>query len=119
MVRQARQLLCGWPFWLVVGVVALVLASGWLWRVRERAIAELSSRQSRAAWNQWKEYTRQTAQAGGPVARRAVQTDEPPTLVLLRDHFAAVLICSLVLLGALLGFVGFVVRGMLRGGGAS
>ncbi len=118
MLEHVRRLLAGWPFWFLVGALVLLLASWWLWHVRDRVLAELSSDQGRAAWQDWKDYTHRTAERGGPVARRAVQSDEPPALVLVRDHFPAVLAACLVLLAAMLGFVAFVVRGMIRGGSA-
>lgn len=116
MLQHARRLLAGWAFWFFAGALVVLLASWWLWHVRSRVIAELSSAQSRAAWQDWKDYTRRLADRSGPVARRPVQSDEPPALVLLRDHFLAVTAGCLVVLTALVGFLAFVVRGMLRGG---
>jgi hypothetical protein len=49
------------------------------------------------------------------VARRAVQSREPPALVLLRDHFGAVLGTSLLVAGVLFGFLTLTVRGTIKG----
>jgi|DewCreStandDraft_4_1066084.scaffolds.fasta_scaffold26072_3 hypothetical protein len=119
MLPYVRQLLAGWLFWLMLGILVLAGAAAALWHAREWAMADLSGSSGRQAWHDWKEHTRKLASSGGPVARRPVQADEPPALVLLRDHFATVLAACLTLLAALLGFIGFVVRGILRSTGAA
>jgi hypothetical protein len=40
-----------------------------------------------------------------------VQSDEPPTLVLLRDHFGVVVAMSLTVASCLFGFLMLVIRG--------
>lgn len=96
----------------LAGVVGIVLG---LSHVRARAIEELSTPEEQAHWQKWKaEAARQDGKAG-PVARRPPKSDEPPTLVLLRDHYAVMLVASLTFYSFLFALAVFLGRGMMRG----
>lgn len=68
---------------LIVAATLLVMA-----RVRTWAIEEMATPAGRRQWNAWREAARQQAEQAGPVRRRVPTSDEPPVVVLLRDHFA-------------------------------
>lgn len=96
--------------WLVV--MAAIIAS--LWLVRRRMVAQLSRPESIAQWRQWRAETERQSQSPGPVQRRTAKSDEPPALVLLRDHFWAIVVTSVLMGTFLFAFLAFVGRGILR-----
>ncbi len=74
--------------WWIVGYAALLgLILVAMFRARDRAITQLSTPESLAQWQAWREDVRKQ-QAAGPVQRRVPKSAEPPALVLMRDHFA-------------------------------
>lgn len=62
-------------------------------------------------WQQWKAETERMSKASGPVQRRPVKTDEPPSLILMRDYFGVIVAVSILVVTVLFGFVAFVIRG--------
>jgi hypothetical protein len=50
--------------------------------------------------------------SAGTVARRAPKSDEPPMLVLLRDHYAVIVAASLTFYTFLFGLALFIGRGL-------
>ncbi len=98
--------------WLIayVIVVATVLAA--LRYGREMVVTRLGDPESVAAWQQWAEETRRPVEPGEPVERRPVKSDEPPALVLMRDHFGSVQAVSLVIGTFLFCFLGFLGHGI-------
>jgi hypothetical protein len=96
------------------GLMCLGVIVG-LFEARRRTLAQLESPHARQAWQAWKaEAQRQS----GPVARRIPQSNEPPALVLMRDHFGAVLMVSLVIGSFLFGFLAFLLRGVMAQSGS-
>ena len=91
------------------GAVGIVIA---LANARGDAIENLSTPEEQDHWQKWKA---EAAQQGGPVARRPPKSDEPPTLVLLRDHYAVLVVASLVFYTFLFSLAVFLGRGMMRG----
>jgi hypothetical protein len=91
------------------GAVGIVIA---LANARDDAIEILSTPEERAHWQKWKA---EAAREGGPVARRPPKSDEPPTLVLLRDYFMVMVGASLVFYTFLFALAVFLGRGMMRG----
>lgn len=95
--RYARR---GLMFWLatyvlvLVGIVALVL------QMRSTALREMDTPEAHAQWQKWRE-SKPNQDTSGPVKRRPPKADEPPALMLLRDHFAVVM-TGAVLFGSLL-----------------
>ncbi|HVU85880.1 MAG TPA: hypothetical protein VHD36_01065 [Pirellulales bacterium] len=98
--------------WLIayVVVVATVLAA--LRYGREMVITRMGDPESVAAWQRWAEETRRPVAPGEPVERRPVKSDEPPALVLMRDHFGSVQAVSLVIGTFLFCFLGFLGHGI-------
>ena len=66
------------------------------------------------AWQAWKRDAGNKDGRLGPIARREPKSDEPPGLVLLRDHFPAVVISMLVFYTCMFGFAMFLAKGMAR-----
>lgn len=93
----------------------MVVLIALLQTTRTRVIASLDRPEVRAQWQLWKqEAERQSKLGAGPVQRRPPRTDEPPALILLRDHFPAVLGSAIVLSSCLYAFLAIALRGALR-----
>ena len=78
---------------------------------RQRLLATPASAVEQENWQQWRDEAARQESGSGPVSRRVPQATEPPTRVLLRDHFATSLIPLSVLSTALY----FALAGMIRG----
>lgn len=113
--RPARRMRPGLWLWLAAYLATMGSLAAGLAYVRRQAVAELSTPRARAEWQAWKAETERQAQRPGPPARRAVRSDEPPALVLLRDHFAPILAMSLTVATFLFGFLALILQGVLRG----
>lgn len=90
-MKRRRLLTLGNLVWLVIYIsvmTTIVMAANY---VRTWAIDELGSGRSKADWETWREETEKQEQGEGPVTRRKAVSDEPPTLVLMRDHFVTCL----------------------------
>lgn len=100
--------------WL--GYLAVAAATlGSLVAARSWAISELGSPAALAEWQRWRDD--ETARQGEPsagVQRRPPKSDQPPTLILLRDHFAAVAVSTLLVTSFLYGFFVVIARGVAR-----
>jgi hypothetical protein len=57
-------------------------------KARDWALAQLSTPESIANWQTWRDDVAKQQANPGPVARRTPKSTEPPALVLMRDHFA-------------------------------
>jgi hypothetical protein len=104
--------------WLIAYLVTM---AGLVWgvvSVRGSTVADLSRPESLAQWRQWKEDTqRQTAEGkSSPVARKPVNSDEPPSLILMRDYFPAILAVALLVASFSFGFLMVLVRGVWASG---
>jgi hypothetical protein len=76
--------------WLA-GWTLLMAGGGWLLAdLRDRVLDAGAQAEARQEWQTWKEAVERGDAQLGPVARRPLKSDEPPAVVLLRDHFAAV-----------------------------
>jgi hypothetical protein len=93
------------------GAVGIVLGMA---RIRASTIAELSTPAEQAHWQKWKTDAARQDGTTGPVARREPKSDEPPTLVLLRDHYAVIVVASLTFYTFLFGLAVFLGRGIAR-----
>ncbi|HEX4128992.1 MAG TPA: hypothetical protein VHZ24_03035 [Pirellulales bacterium] len=89
-------------------VVALVAA--------RRSVMAQYGPEAIAQWQQWKRQT-EHPDPSAPVARRAVTSDEPPLLILARDHFAAITVTCVAIGTVLFGFLALALRGAWRGNG--
>lgn len=85
-----------------------------LYVMRLRMVERLSRPEAMAEWRTWRAETERQREASDPVERRAATGDEPPSLVLLRDHFAAIVVTSVLMGSFLFAFLAFVARGISR-----
>lgn len=100
--------------WLVAWLMVMAAIVASLWLVRRRMVERLSRPESLAQWRQWRAETERQRQSPGPVRRRTANSDEPPALVLLRDHFGAIVATSVLMGTFLFAFLAFVGRGIVR-----
>ena len=82
---------------------------------RQRALITDGTVTSQANWQDWRAEAQRQQDGNGPVTRRVPRSSEPPSLVLLRDHFATSLAILLVLTSALYFTIAIMVRGVLVG----
>ncbi|HEX5444882.1 MAG TPA: hypothetical protein VFW87_13680 [Pirellulales bacterium] len=102
-----------WPWFAAwLAVVAAIVVS--LWLVRRRVVDDLSRPEKIAQWQAWRAETERQDPASGPVRRKAARGDEPPALVLLRDHFGAIVATSVLMGSFLFGFLAFIIHGIAR-----
>jgi hypothetical protein len=113
MALSSRSIL--WKLVALAVYLAMMAAivSG-LFAARRQTITALDRPESRADWQVWKEATKREAQGKGPVQRRTPKSDEPPQLILLRDHFAVVVTSAVVLTSCLFLFLLIVFAGSIR-----
>ena len=99
-----------WTLLIVVAgwLATMLLVTAGLRAARRWALDDLGTAGAR---QQWQEYKRAITDQG----RRPPKSDEPPTLILLRDRFAGVLASTLVLATSLYAFLALVLLGMWRG----
>lgn len=84
---------------------------------RDSVLADASAENSDVSWQDWRTEAKRQEEGNGPVARRVPKSTEPPTLVLLRDHFATSMTILLVLSTALFFAIALMVRGALTSPG--
>lgn len=91
--------LCGFAYVALLGDVvwSMFVARGW-------ALTEMSSTESAAQWEAWRDDVVAEQTKPTPVQRRVPQSKEPPALVLMRDHFG-VMLAGAVLFSTLLYWV--------------
>ena len=98
----ARRQFGRWLWLWGIGYAALVIVVVWsIYYARDWAQAGLSTPESTAAWEAWREDVRANQDRPSPVERRVPKSTEPPALVLTRDYFSvslggAVLFSSLL-----------------------
>ncbi len=76
-------------------VVIVSVVAGMLW-ARNAAIATYGTPEAQAEWEDWRREAAAQAESGGPVQRKVPRSQEPPALMLMRDHFAPCLGAALV-----------------------
>jgi len=80
---------------------------------------EADSRRDQASWTAFREDTAQKARSKrGPAEHPVPPSDEPPMLVLMRDHFPMMFIAAIVFPAIILGFLMLAMRGAMRQAGA-
>ena len=102
----------------VIGVLYAVLLCtlvAMLLVARQRALTTDGSVTSQENWQDWRAEAQRQQDGKGPVTRRVPRSSEPPSLVLLRDHFATSLAIVLVLSSALFFTIAIMVRGVFFG----
>lgn len=99
--------------WVVVYAVLMLGITAALWYARTAALASFSAAQSQGDWEEWREAVREGETNAGTVQRKVPKSAEPPTLVLLRDHFGGCLATLLVFSSLLYAALAFMIRGVL------
>lgn len=107
MGRSLLLLGCGYAVLVAAVVFSLNFA-------RQRVLAELATPDEQASWNEWRAETQRLNREGGPMKRRPAKAAEPPLLILLRDHYGAALVSSVVTLTAFYWLMAFLIRGALN-----
>ena len=108
-----------WIGWLAILVAIEAMIVIGLISARSRALADLGTTEAKLAWREWQAETVSQSQSSGPVRRRAVKVEEPPGLILVRDHFAAIVASTVLVTSAFFGFLLLIVRGMLASRGSA
>jgi hypothetical protein len=103
--------------WLVIYLVAL---SGAIWgafAARGWVVDRVGNAESAADWESWKEEAAADNQREDATVSRRLsdgpESHEPPSLVLMRDHFPTIVGFGLLIGTLLFAFFAFVVHGML------
>jgi hypothetical protein len=99
--------------WGVLYLMLLVLVSWAMLRARGDLIRTYQTDEQQAAWDQWREEVQRQTQGEGPVLRRPPGSDEPPGLVLMRDHFPSMMGGALLMSSVLFFAFAFLVQGMI------
>lgn len=99
--------------WLLAFVALLSAVTGFMLQARQHALRDLSTPAAQAEWQRWRDEAAKQSTGKGTVQRRVPSSNEPPTLVLLRDHFAVCLTGSLIFSAALFGSLMLMARGAL------
>lgn len=99
--------------WFGLLVVVLAAISFAMFRVRD-TVLQSAGADSQEDWEAWREAVKEGQGESRPVQRRVPKSEEPPALVLLRDHFAVCLAIALVLSAVLLGTLVLFARGVLN-----
>lgn len=105
--------------WVVAAALyGLLLAgvAGGMFALRRAALATYGTPQAQAEWDTWRQAAQEMARGFGPVRRRPPSSNQPPALVLMRDHFGVCLAGALLLASVLFGTLLWLAQGALRTG---
>ena len=95
--------------WLLMIVTLVFLLS----LARQSIVANLSTPAAQAQWQRWKdEETVRQGDPRAPVKRRTPKSSEPPTLVLMRDSFPAIIVAMSVVATLCFAFGVMSLRGL-------
>ncbi len=94
---------------IFAGYIALaaIVIGGMFW-LRGSVVANLSTPEAKADWQSWRTKAAQDDGTHSPVQRTVPTSAEPPALVLMRDHFAAVLAGLMLPITGLYVFVAWI-----------
>lgn len=95
-------------------LVAASLLLG-LFAARTTATQDFTTANAQQAWEDWRTDAASSDDRDLPVQRSVPRSTEPPTLVLLRDHFAVCAIAGLTLTTVLYWTMAIFIRGMIAG----
>lgn len=99
--------------WLVAYVVMLGAIYFGMSTYRASAMASYGTSEANEDWQEWRSAAEELADEG-PVSRRPPKAEEPPALLLMRDHFPACLGISLLLSSCLFAWFMVCARGAFR-----
>jgi hypothetical protein len=101
-----------WAWWSVGYALLIVVIVMAMFKSRNWALAQLSTPESIADWQAWRDDVAQQ-RAPGPVQRQAPKSIEPPALVLMRDHFTVSMAGAIVLSSAFYWVLAWFVMGVM------
>jgi hypothetical protein len=110
VIRSRFLILAGLCYAAVMG--ALLFG---LYTARNSANQNFSTSDARRDWDDWRKSTETSDHTGRPVQRSIPRSQEPPTLVLLRDHFGVCAAASICITSALFWTVAILLRGVASG----
>jgi hypothetical protein len=104
--------IAGVGYLIVVSVLVLGLAAA-----RQSALEHFGTAGAQQAWDEWRQSTSSAGSDGvdPPVRRSVPRSAEPPTLVLLRDHFVGCLAAGIGITSALYWSLALLIRGVVAG----
>lgn len=108
---MSRFLKIALPIYFVVAAALLI----GLFSARRSAAQGFGNADARQAWDQWRTDAGSIDDPNRPVQRSVPRSSEPPTLVLLRDHFAVCAFAGLTLTTVLYWTMALFIRGMVTG----
>lgn len=73
-----------WILLYAVGMGVVVVAT---FKARDWAVHQLATPKSLADWQKWRDDVKRQQDHPGTVQRRVPKSNEPPALVMMRDHF--------------------------------
>lgn len=86
-------------FWIAAAVVYPVAMAALVWgmfHTRTVVLRNFDSPESHSNWQEWRSDVEKQQQEPQTVARRVPKSEEPPTLVLMRDYFVTCLTGAIV-----------------------
>lgn len=114
-MKPGRASLILWGLAYLLCATGIVVAT---WRGRASAVATYDSASGQAGWQEWKDAARKMSDEarkisdeGATMGRRVPKSDEPPALILLRDHFGTSLAGMLLAFTAIFAVFMVLVRG--------
>jgi hypothetical protein len=106
IVRHGNLLWLATYLILVAGVVLGML------QVRRLTLSAMATPAAQAEWNNWREAP-PNVRTDLPVKRRRPSSNEPPALVLMRDHFPVMMTAAVVFSSLLFAAIVLAARGAL------
>jgi hypothetical protein len=107
--------------WLAIYLAVMGIGLWQLHRVHNWALATYGEggegKERQAEWDRWRQEAAEQSEGRGPVQRRVPKSAEPPTLVLLRDHYVMCVSAFLLFGSVLFGVCMFLVRGIVSSPG--
>jgi hypothetical protein len=103
-----------WLPWLIAYGVILVAVVVATFKTRDWAIKRLATPNSMAAWQTWRDDVQRQQGKPGPVHRRVPKSDEPPALVMMRDHFSVSLVGAVLFSSILYWVFAWFVTGVIK-----
>jgi hypothetical protein len=106
-----------WLPWLVAYAAvqaAVVVAT---FKARDWAIEQLATPKSQADWQTWRDDVKRQQGQPGPIQRRVPKSNEPPALVLMRDHFGVSFVAAVLFSTILYWVFAWFVTGVMRPSG--
>lgn len=98
--------------WLAVYLLVTMATVWGLTAARRSVVQALDNPAAQQQWQQWKAETERRSQLpAGPAARRAVTSNEPPSLLLMRDYFGVIVFVIWLVETALFLFLMVTLRG--------